>query len=207
MNTNLPFRMLFSSLNFLTQVESLQSSLEVGESLTHQSDLCFLIGAPTAYSPSNTDDVTLFVDQAGQQRELPSNCYQLTSLEPMSTEAFMLWSQQSTQMLRDTLMYPGLVCVDWTDLQEVLQASKTRRLILQSIDYDKDDRLPLAALQQLRFGNLFAGLFGGADLGLCKYTELADALEHISPSLQMLKVGMLIHPCQATRLLLLGEPA
>lgn len=199
-------------MDYLTATESLHLPILPDVTSTHSavlSDLLFIIDAPRDFVlPDNDAMIVLFFDMHEQQRELPDNGYQVTSGRPLTTSGLQHWAQAATQLLPIPFLSPGLIGTDPADLRQVLQVCSSRRLELQIIEYQDDDKLPQAALGAMRFNNLFACLFGGPEqLTLESYSELGCALEQITPETGSLRIAANFHGEKKLRVLLLGEPA
>lgn len=199
-----------SCMDYLTSVESLHLPILPDAANTHctaHSDLLFIIDAPRDFVPPiNNAWIMLFFDHHGQQRELPKNAYQVTSGRVLTTSEFQHWAHTATQSLPIPFLRQGLIGTDLADLRQMLQACSSRRLELQIIEYQGNDRLPQAALDAMRFKNLFACLFAGlAQLTLERYCDLGCALEQVTSETGSLRLAANFHGESMLRVLLLGE--
>lgn len=212
MTARIPVGPCIGYMDYLTSIESLHLPILPDAANAHSilhSDLLFIIDAPRDFvPPSNNATITLFFDYHGLQRELPDNGYQVTSGRSLTTSEFQHWAHTATQLLPIPFLRPGLIGTDLADLRQMLNTCSSRRLELQLIEYEDNDKLPQAALSLVRFNNLFACLLGGPEqLTLEHCSDMGCALEQITPETGHLRLAANLHGESELRVLLLGEIA
>ncbi|ABP81082.1 hypothetical protein [Stutzerimonas stutzeri] len=197
-----------SVMDFLTFTESMQTSFSPDYPLSGLglSDLNFVINAPfDYYPPTNGALATLYFDQTDCSRALPEDAYQIKCSHHLNTHEFMKWAEQGIHMLTHPFMHVGIIGIDIMDLINILRACESQKLLLEIIPYDDTLEVPWEQLQRFRFRNLFASLLAGHDLTMQMYSDLGNALEHISPNVDCMKLAANCDVRNPPALMLLGE--
>ncbi len=197
-----------SVMDFLTFTESMQTSFSPDYPVPGLglSDLNFVINAPLNYSsPTNGALATLYFDQTNCSRALPEDAYQIKCSHRLNTHEFMKWAEQGIHMLTHPFMHVGIIGIDIKDLINILRASESKKLLLEIIPYDGTLEVPWEQLQRFRFRNLFASLLTGHDLTMQMYADLGNALEHISPNVDCMRLAANCDARNPPALMLLGE--
>lgn len=209
LRTNLPkYGPCFSVMDFFTFTETMRTNFYPDNPVPsfEISDLIFAINAPLDYYPPAEDKrATVYFDQPDCSRTLPYNSYQVRCADRLNTHEFIKWAEQGIEMIHVALMHKGLICIDLVDLTDVLQTSKSQKLILEIIPYIDTLELPWENLQRYRFKTLFAALFASHDLTMQMIADLGCALEEINPNIDRFRLAATFHMHHFPVVMLLGE--
>lgn len=206
---NIPESLRMHVMDFSLRYETMHTGLQIddyAQARLGHSDLCFAIDAPLDFKGGDTQAfILIYLDPEPYSRVLPEHGYQLVYAPSPWADNFFDWYQHSMQYLREAQFGTGFICTDLADFRQVLEASRSQRLHYELIGYDNFAEVPYSKLEKIKFKNLFAIIFGGADVSLTMYTDLMAALEIVNPNINILKLGMNFFSCEPPLLMLLGE--
>lgn len=94
---------------------------------------------------------------------------------------------------------------DYADFRSFLNCSTSRQLRCELIDIDYSNPLPLLKLPSQGFRTLFLLLINNEWPDLCETSELTEAIEELSPNLEVMVLSTLILPDEPAKAMLFGE--
>lgn len=196
-------------MDFQAGLETLTTGFTpASNSVGSASDVAFMLDAPAGYRTGLDGSLTsFFLDREPVSRELSPESFQLVYAPSRFAVDFRAWAQQVSWAIRECLLAPGLVCVDFADFRTALDASRGAQLTVDIIPFDEPSDLPDMLSSSPRFRALYSSILGGSELSLPFYNEVEQALESRSPHLVMHKFGMKIASVPRPHLVLLGESA
>lgn len=203
-----PQRIRLKVFDFVQYYETLHTRLEPCPTANAptESDISFAIKAPMDFvGMDDGSQILFYLDAQPCSRKLPTHGYQIVYSPSSWGQTFQQWAEITVQLVRESILGTGLVCIDLSDLLSVLKAAESRRLNLEVIVYEHPCHVPTVKFGAIQYKSLFATLFGATDLSLWMHSALEDHIRFRNPNLVEFKQGMKFFACEVPFVMLLGE--
>lgn len=170
------------------------------------SDISFAVNAPLEYlADEDGADSVIFIDQVLRSRDLGRRGYQIVPTQHIASTGFNLWAEQVIRYMRHAAFggdWPGR---DYADFRRFLSCSTSRQLRCELIDIDYSNPLPLLQLPSQSFRTLYLLLINNEWPDLGETSEFTEAIEELSPNLEVLVLSTVILPDEPAKAMLFGE--